>query len=188
MVEETNIIFAFDLDGTICHYGDDVKRNVARTLNKLGHIHIVTGAPYKTAEEQTSLLLDKTIHSMREFRGNKSIDLAEIFETTKKGFAGCVRNQAVRKRLCLELRRVFHQEIYIGGRSTIDVMPVKNKGHIIKKLQMHGKKVIYFYDCKWSFNDVINNDVPAMNEAWKSIRTSHKTVITDVRKCLTTLS
>lgn len=184
MVEEANIILAFDLDGTIADYGEPVDHKVAKYLNGLGAIHIVTGATEDIAETACKLLTNKVIHAVRSWKGNKAIDVSKIMEVTKKHFIKTAYCQKFRKNLCLVLRDTFHDEFYIGGRATIDIMPIRNKGHVIRKLQAKNAKVIYFYDCKWSMNEEVNNDVPAIKEAWKSVRTDHRNIIRDVKACL----
>lgn len=188
MAQQDNIIWAFDLDGTITDYGEAVPENIAKRLNDLGHIHIISGGCDDIVRNATKRIHEKTIHGLRSWRGNHSLDLSKIIGVTKKSFQQTAKHQLFRKELCLALRNSFHQEIYIGGRSTIDIMPMRNKGHVVKRLQGSGKQVIYFYDCKWSMNDTINNDVPAVKEAWKSVRTSVSTFITDLNECLKTLS
>lgn len=188
MDKQTDIIFAFDLDGTIARYGEAVEYDVAEELNKLGHIHIITGSPVDIAKKATLDITDKTIHGMRSFVGNKSIDVSKLMNVTKDHFLRSTPCQDLRKRMCLCLRELFHSEIYVGGRSTIDIMPVKNKGHIIKKLQQDGKKVVYFYDNVWGMNAEIHNDTPAIEVAWKSIKTCYQTFKKDLRECLKTLS
>lgn len=188
MDKQENIIFAFDLDGTIADYGMPVANNVATHLNQLGSIHIVTGGDYKTADKNTKNLTNKTIHAIREWRGNKSIDCSQLLDTSKKHFLRSSTCQSLRRNLCLALREVLHERIYIGGRSTIDIMPMRHKGQVIQRLQANGSKVIYFYDCRWAMNEEINNDIPAIKEAWKSVRTSHDKVIGDLRECLKTLT
>lgn len=188
MAAPENITFAFDLDGTIANYGQEVTPKVAKSLNKLGHIHIISGAPLMSMRSATSQLTDKSLHSIRECPGNKSIDLSLIMNVKKNHFHKSQTYQSIRKKLCLELRRSFHTEIFVGGRSTLDIMPIKNKAHVIRHLQSNGKKVIYFYDCKWAMNDEIHNDIPAVKEAWKSIRTTYDTITTDLATCLKTIT
>lgn len=188
VVRKEDVIFAFDLDGTIANYGCPVEWGTAQHLNELGEIHIISGGTQHDVENATMELNKKVIHALRSWRGNCHIDMAAMLEITKKGFLKTAKYQKIRKELCLKLRECFHPDIYIGGRSTIDIMPIRNKGDIIKKLQGNGKKVIYFYDCKWSMNDEINNDVPAIKEAWKSIRTDYNTIVKDLNACLKTLS
>lgn len=188
MDKASDIIFAFDLDGTIANYGQAVTPKVANHLNKLGHIHIISGGKYATIEQATKLIKAKTIHAMREFGRNKAIDCASLLKVSKKSFSGCDKMQVFRKELCLALRHTFNHEVYVGGRATIDVMTARNKGDIIRKLQSEGQKVVYFYDCKWSMNDHINNDVPAIKEAWKAIRTDHINITVDLNKCLKSLT
>lgn len=182
-----DILWAFDLDGTIADYGRAVTESVAKHLNELGPIHIITGSDYATAEKATKLLTDKTIHAVREWRGNKAIDCSKLLDTSKKHFLKSSSCQSLRKNLCLALREVLHEHVYIGGRATIDIMSVRNKGQVIQRLQCEGKKVIYFYDCRWAMNEDINNDVPAIKEAWKSVRTDYKKIIGDIKECLISL-
>lgn len=184
MDQSENIIWAFDLDGTIADYGEPVEHRVAECLNKLGHIHIISGGTQDVVERATKLIESKSIHAVRGWRGNSAIDVAKIVGRSKRAFLKSEYCQKVRLQICLALRHSFHSEIYIGGRSTIDVMPMRNKGHVIKKLQGNGGKVVYFYDCKWMMNEEFNNDAPAVKEAWKSIRTDPKNVVRDVRECL----
>lgn len=182
------IVWAFDLDGTIADYGQPVSAKVASHLNHLSHVHIITGSDQETAEKATRLLSCKTIHAIRSHTGNKSIDCAAIMGTDKKHFVRTAGCQVMRRNLCLALRSILHEHVYIGGRSTIDIMPVKNKGQVIRKLQENGDRVVYFYDCRWSMNEDVNNDVPAIREAWKSVRTDYKHIIRDLKECQKSLS
>jgi hypothetical protein len=189
MVAEADIIWAFDLDGTIADYGKPVNERTAKFLNQhFGYIHIVTGGDFETANKNTALLKRKTIHALRDSLGNKSIDAAKIMGCSKAHFIRSSRCQNLRKNICLALREAFYPEIYIGGRATIDLMPMRNKGHVIRDLQNGGKKVVYFYDCRWMLNEEVNNDVSAIKEAWQSVRTDHINIAKDVRAWLKKLS
>lgn len=184
MAKQNNIIWAFDLDGTIAPYGGAVTAENAKKINELGHVHIITGGEDGHARKMTAAINEKTIHAIRAWSGNKAIDCAAIMDVTKEHFKRSSSLQKMRSNLCRLLRQILHDDIYIGGRSTIDIMPCRNKGQIIRKLQANGSKVIYFYDCMWPMNDDINNDVPAVKEAWKSVKTNHHLLNADINKCL----
>lgn len=182
-----DIIFAFDLDGTIANYGRSVSKRVANLLNQLPNVYIITGGSRESAAQATKLIKSKVVIGMRDFEDGYHMDLSKIFMTTKQRFVNSSTYQQMRKNLCLELRK-HGANCYVGGRSTIDFMPKVNKGDIIKNLQKNGSKVVYFYDCQWAINKDINNDVPAVKEAWKSVKTDHRTICKDLKECLKTIS
>lgn len=183
MAKKENIIWAFDLDGTIADYGKSVNKRMANLLNQLPNVYIITGGHSEHARNSTKLIKNKIVIGMRDFDDNYHLDLSKIFMVSKRKFLHSSFYQQARKNLCLELRK-HGLNCYVGGRSVIDVMPAVNKGDIISGLQESGSKVIYFYDCQWAINIQINNDFPAIQKAWKSIKTNHRTIHKDLRECL----
>lgn len=185
-----DIIFAFDLDGTICDYGRDVPLPIAEELNKLDKVYIITGGTRKQAKKQTALVKNRVIFGMRDIQGNFSLDLSEVLGIDKTAFMTSLHFQEVRKNLVALLRQGYNTDrIYIGGRSTIDFMPTINKGNIVKTLQVElNKRLVYFYDSPWPLNSSLINDQPAIQGAWMSVETSPNNFLEDFRKCLKKIS
>lgn len=187
MARKDDIVFAFDLDGTIADYGKPVTSKVADFLNTLGKIYVISGGGKETIEKNTKLLINCERIGLRDMPGNTSLDCSILFGKNRPIDKGYFNNshllQIRRRSLVALMRQYLPDQVFIGGRSTIDIMNT-NKGDVVKKIR---GRVVYFYDCKWGENESLNNDIPAIKHSYKAIKTSHKTVIKDVEKCLKTL-
>lgn len=168
-------MYVFDLDGTLAPFGKPVSREVANAVNKLGHVHIISGNSMKRMKAATKLIKNKTLVSIGDLKENFKLDLASAFNVSKDSFGNDENMQIFRKNICLQLRK-FDKRIYIGGRSTIDFMAI-NKSMIAN---IEWKKVTYFYDNKWAMNSRIHNDVPVIAKAKRAIRTDYTCIIKDI--------
>lgn len=181
MDEKAHLKFVFDLDGTIAYYGRSVSLEVAAAINALGPVTIISGGQASHIRNATSHIKRKTIISMADFPGNHRIDCAAMLNVTKDRFGKTTAHQQARRNLCLQLRKIHGRNVYVGGRSTIDIMLAMNKAHALKALYPH-QPVIYFYDCEHYLNNDIHNDTPILDIAQVAVKTSPVTIIQDIKK------
>lgn len=171
-------ILAFDLDGTIAPSKKPVPQSIADFLNTLGHIYIITGGTSSYAESATTLLKDKTVIGMADER--PSIDLSKAFRIPKWIFNALPYFQKVRASIVKQFNAGSSGErMYIGGRSTIDIMS-RTKYDALMEHVGKEEKIYYFFDCKWDFNLPHSNDYPMVEGADSSIRTNYKRIKADV--------
>jgi hydroxymethylpyrimidine pyrophosphatase-like HAD family hydrolase len=171
----------FDLDGTIAPYKEDVPKDIAKFLNTLGPIYIVTGGKTSYAKKACRSLTNATIIGMADH--HDSIDLAKAMNVNKQTFNNIRRYQLIRVALTEQLNESLTGTGLIaltGGRSTIDIMDVNNT----KAQAVDGDDIIYFYDCKWKFNIEHSNDWPMIQKAKKAVRTDYTRIIRDVKRCI----
>lgn len=183
-VDSMDKIFVFDLDGTIAPYKKNVPQQIADYINNnLGHVIIVTGGTSKYAKRATYNILDKTVIGLADYCS--SIDLAKAMQVPKFIFNNVKYFQSIRYSIARQLNISLSSSGLLaltGGRSTIDIESFKiNKGTLVSRVwQARNKKIIFFYDCKWSFLIKHSNDYPLIQIAHKSIRTNWRRIKKDI--------
>jgi hypothetical protein len=183
MVEETDLRFVFDLDGTIATYGREVPIATAKVINQLPPVVIISGGTKKHLEWACSRLKHKVLIGMADYPGNYRIDCSAIVNVPKDRFGKTPIYQKMRRNLCMQLRAIHGNRVYVGGRSTIDLMVAINKAEALAQEGVHGK-MVYFYDCEHLMNAGIHNDKPVVDIAYKAIKTSPYTIVKDVERWL----